>query len=171
MAIRRCAGGMSVTSTPSMKHWPSVIASSPAIIRSSVDLPQPEGPSSAVNEPFDQRLRSLIAVTRRSAWSRASVRHAPSALFRFWSPRRSSLDTRRQGDGLGHPPLEEQIGGRHRQAGQDRASQKARIGTPNVSCTARMPTVTVIIVSSLAARKGQRKLFQAPMNVTMPSAW
>ena len=47
-----------------MKHWPAVIGSSPAIIRSSVDLPQPEGPSSAVNEPFSTvRLRSLIAVT------------------------------------------------------------------------------------------------------------
>ena len=41
MAMRRFAGGMSVTSTLSMKHWPAVISSSPAIILSSVDLPQP----------------------------------------------------------------------------------------------------------------------------------
>ena len=62
--MRRCAGGMSVTSTLSMKHWPAVIASRPAIILSSVDLPQPDGPSSAVNEPLSTvRLRSLIAVT------------------------------------------------------------------------------------------------------------
>ena len=47
-----------------MKHWPAVIASSPAIILSSVDLPQPDGPSSAVNEPLSTvRLRSEIAVT------------------------------------------------------------------------------------------------------------
>ena len=64
MAMRRFAGGMSVTSALSMKHWPAVISSSPAIILSSVDLPQPDGPSSAVNEPFSTvRLRSLIAVT------------------------------------------------------------------------------------------------------------
>ena len=33
-------------------------------MRKSVDLPQPEGPSSAVNDPFStERLRSWIAVT------------------------------------------------------------------------------------------------------------
>ena len=30
---------------------PQVMVSSPAIMRSSVDLPQPDGPSSTVNEP------------------------------------------------------------------------------------------------------------------------
>ena len=30
--MRRLAGGVSVTSTPPMKHWPAVISSSPAII-------------------------------------------------------------------------------------------------------------------------------------------
>ena len=64
MAMRRLAAAMSVTSTPSMKHCPAVISSSPAIILSSVDFPQPEGPRSAVNEPLSTvRLRSLIAVT------------------------------------------------------------------------------------------------------------
>ena len=57
MAMRRFAGGTSVTSILSMKHWPVVIASSPAIILSSVDLPQPEGPSSAVNEPLSTARR------------------------------------------------------------------------------------------------------------------
>ena len=50
--MRRFAGGMSVTSVLSIKHWPAVIASRPAIILSSVDLPQPDGPRRAVNEPF-----------------------------------------------------------------------------------------------------------------------
>ena len=64
MAMRRCAGGVSVTSVSSMKHWPAVISSSPAIILSKVDLPQPDGPSSAVNEPFSTlRLRSGMTVT------------------------------------------------------------------------------------------------------------
>ncbi len=64
MAMRRWAGGTSVTSRLSMKHCPPVIGSRPAIILSSVDLPQPDGPSNAVNEPLSTvRLRSLIAVT------------------------------------------------------------------------------------------------------------
>ena len=64
MAMRRLAGGTSVTSILSIKHWPAVIVSSPAIIRSSVDLPQPDGPSSAVNEPLSTlRLRSVMTVT------------------------------------------------------------------------------------------------------------
>ncbi len=64
MAMRRFAGAMSVTSTPSRKHWPTVMRSRPAIMRRSVDLPQPEGPSSAVNDPLSTvRLMSSIAVT------------------------------------------------------------------------------------------------------------
>ena len=64
MAILRLAGGMSVTSTPLMKTGPAVISSSPAIMRSSVDLPQPDGPSSAVNEPSSTFSdRSVIACT------------------------------------------------------------------------------------------------------------
>ena len=55
MAMRRCAGGVSVTSTPSMKHWPSVISSSPAIILSSVDLPQPDGPEQCGERAFLDR--------------------------------------------------------------------------------------------------------------------
>ena len=35
-----------------MEMVPSVMVSRPAIMRSRVDFPQPEGPSSTVNEPF-----------------------------------------------------------------------------------------------------------------------
>ena len=64
MAMRRFAGGASVTSTPLMKQSPTVISSRPAIILKSVDLPQPDGPRSAVNDPFSTvSERSLTAVT------------------------------------------------------------------------------------------------------------
>ena len=43
---------------------PSVITSSPAIIRSSVDLPQPDGPTSTMNSPLVMvRLTSSTART------------------------------------------------------------------------------------------------------------
>ena len=44
MAMRRLAGCILVTSAPLMKIEPAVTSSSPAIMRSIVDLPQPDGP-------------------------------------------------------------------------------------------------------------------------------
>ena len=61
MAMRRLAGGTLVTSTPPMKIVPSVTTSRPAIMRRSVDLPQPDGPSSAQNWP-SSTLRSSILI-------------------------------------------------------------------------------------------------------------
>ena len=41
----RCAGGRCVTSVPPIRTVPPETSSSPAMSRSVVDLPQPEGPS------------------------------------------------------------------------------------------------------------------------------
>ena len=49
MAMSRSFGGTSLTTSPSTAISPSVISSSPAIIRKVVDLPQPEGPTSTTN--------------------------------------------------------------------------------------------------------------------------
>ena len=51
MAMSRSAGSTSFTVRPPIEMVPELMVSSPAIILSSVDLPQPEGPSSTVNEP------------------------------------------------------------------------------------------------------------------------
>ena len=51
MAMSRSAGSTSLTILPAIDAVPLVMVSSPAIMRSSVDLPQPDGPSSTVNEP------------------------------------------------------------------------------------------------------------------------
>src|SRR5690606_3002493 len=51
MEILRCAGASSVTSRPPIWMRPELGSSSPAIIRSVVDFPQPEGPSRTVNVP------------------------------------------------------------------------------------------------------------------------
>ena len=50
MAMRRCAGGSAVKSAPPMKIRPLETCSRPAIRRSVVDLPQPDGPSSTTSE-------------------------------------------------------------------------------------------------------------------------
>ena len=44
MAMSRSRGGTSLTTSPPIQISPSVISSRPAIMRSVVDLPQPDGP-------------------------------------------------------------------------------------------------------------------------------
>src|SRR5580704_6380866 len=49
MAMSRSRGGTSFTTSPPIQISPEVISSSPAIMRSVVDLPQPDGPTSTTN--------------------------------------------------------------------------------------------------------------------------
>ncbi|MNY80994.1 hypothetical protein D3C86_2223230 [compost metagenome] len=51
MAMSRSLAGISLTTLPPMVISPAEISSSPAIMRNSVDLPQPEGPTSTTNSP------------------------------------------------------------------------------------------------------------------------
>src|SRR5580700_360908 len=51
MATLRAFGAILFTTEPEMEISPLVICSRPAIIRSKVDLPQPEGPTSTTNSP------------------------------------------------------------------------------------------------------------------------
>ena len=52
MAMSRSFGARSLTRTPPIRISPDVTSSSPAIILSSVLLPQPDGPTSTTNSPF-----------------------------------------------------------------------------------------------------------------------
>ena len=74
MAMSRSLGWAVVTSRSPMLIVPSVTSSSPAIMRSSVDLPQPDGPTSTSSSPS--------AISRSTA-STARVR--PS--YDFVTPR------------------------------------------------------------------------------------
>src|SRR5688572_6017329 len=53
MAMPRLAGGTTSTMRSSISTWPCVCSSSPAITRSKVDLPQPEGPTNTTNSPSE----------------------------------------------------------------------------------------------------------------------
>src|SRR6186997_1220494 len=60
--MSRSLGARSFTTLPPIVSLPSVMSSSPAIIRSAVDLPQPEGPTRIMNSPSPtSRLMSLTA--------------------------------------------------------------------------------------------------------------
>ncbi len=51
MAMLRSFGSIRLTTRPPISTVPSETSSSPAIILSVVDLPQPEGPTSTTNSP------------------------------------------------------------------------------------------------------------------------
>jgi hypothetical protein len=59
IAIPRSFGSSSLTTRPPIEIVPLVIFSRPATIRSVVDFPHPEGPTSTMNSPF--RMSRLIS--------------------------------------------------------------------------------------------------------------
>jgi hypothetical protein len=62
--MSRSRGERFVTTRSPIETSPPVITSRPAIIRSSVDFPQPEGPTSTMNSPLAMvRLTSSTATT------------------------------------------------------------------------------------------------------------
>ena len=64
MAMSRSLGGTSFTIRPPMATVPPETCSSPAIIRSVVDLPHPEGPTSTMNSR--SAIRMLKSSTART---------------------------------------------------------------------------------------------------------
>src|SRR5258708_40032799 len=62
--MSRSLGGRSFTTCDPIEIVPDVTSSSPAIDRSAVDLPQPDGPTRTMNSPSAMsRLRSSIPFT------------------------------------------------------------------------------------------------------------
>ena len=51
MAMPRLAGGVVFTVSPAILISPALASSSPAMMRNSVDFPQPEGPTKITNSP------------------------------------------------------------------------------------------------------------------------
>src|SRR6478752_6333002 len=67
MAMSRSLGAMSLTTRPPISMVPALALSSPATMLSSVDLPQPDGPTSTVNSPLSIS-RSIPFSTSRLAY-------------------------------------------------------------------------------------------------------
>src|SRR6476660_3762344 len=90
MLVGRLLGGVSAMSSPPMMMWPEVGASRPDIMRRSVVLPQPDGPSSAKNSFWSMSKETSstaltppgkILVTLRSAMIASAI---VLTLTRFW---------------------------------------------------------------------------------------
>ena len=91
MAMPRSDGSAKVTSRPSIRMSPPLTVSSPAIIRSSVDLPEPEAPTKTTNSPFSM-LRSTFSMTRTG----------PNDLLTFLSSTAATLACRARATGPVH---------------------------------------------------------------------
>ena len=63
MAMSRSLGCRSLTRRPPITISPSETVSSPAIMLSSVDLPQPEGPTSTRNSPASTEMSMPLRIS------------------------------------------------------------------------------------------------------------
>src|SRR5438067_1474944 len=79
MAMSRSFGGTSFTTSPPMAISPSVMSSRPAIMRSVVVLPQPEGPTSTTNS-LSAMSRSMPRTAGTSSYSLNTFRKFTCAI-------------------------------------------------------------------------------------------
>src|SRR5512132_349233 len=119
MAILRARGGRSLTTWPPIRTSPSLGASSPAMVRSRVVLPQPEGPRRTRYSPS-----SVARSTPSTAWTRppSNCLTSPRTSTTTVTPGRRS----RAADQAAGPPLLEDgldlgLGPGHRLLGGDLA--------------------------------------------------
>ena len=69
----RSFGCTSLTTRPLISSSPDVTSSSPAIIRKSVDLPQPDGPTNTTNSPsWISRFASFDHLDRAKAFAKVA---------------------------------------------------------------------------------------------------
>src|SRR5919197_5412158 len=73
MAMSRSFGGTSFTTSPPIRMSPSVMSSRPAIMRSVVVLPQPDGPTSTTNS-LSAMSRSMPRTACTSSYSFTTLR-------------------------------------------------------------------------------------------------
>src|SRR6476469_6274277 len=80
--MSRCAGARSLTIFPSMNSRPSLIDSSPAIIRSVVLFPHPDGPTSTTSSPSATSRSTACTATAPPSYTLRS----PSSVSRAMLP-------------------------------------------------------------------------------------
>ena len=64
MAMSRSLGGRSFTTLEPISIVPEVISSRPAIMRRSVDLPHPEGPTRTTNSPSSMATETPFSASK-----------------------------------------------------------------------------------------------------------
>src|SRR4051812_20803936 len=77
--MSRSFGGTSLTTSPSTAISPPVMSSKPAIMRSVVDLPQPDGPTSTTNS-LSAMSRSIALTASTSSYFLTTLRSVTCAI-------------------------------------------------------------------------------------------
>src|SRR5580700_5442302 len=77
--MSRSFGGRSLTTSPPIEMSPALISSSPAIMRSVVDLPQPDGPTSTTNS-LSGMSRLILRTTSTLSNRLTTLRNDTSAI-------------------------------------------------------------------------------------------
>src|SRR3982074_3973100 len=77
--MSRSFGGTSLTTSPPIMMSPSVISSRPAVMRSVVDFPQPDGPTSTTNS-WSAMSRSMPRTASTSSYFLTTLRNVTSAM-------------------------------------------------------------------------------------------
>src|SRR5215218_1177127 len=97
--MSRSFGAMSLTTRSAMRISPPLASSSPATIRSAVDLPDPDGPTSTVNPPSGMS-RSSSSTARVPSGN--TFETPENAMLAMGTPDEVAVPEARP---LGHPPL------------------------------------------------------------------
>src|SRR4051812_31866554 len=85
--MSRLAGSSLVTSRPSIATLPCSTGSNPASIRSTVDLPDPDGPTSTSNSPlFTSRFRPVTDNAAAPGYLQLTLRKLTSAIASTLEP-------------------------------------------------------------------------------------
>src|SRR3954454_19781557 len=106
MAMPRSPGSTSLTGLPPMAISPPETSSRPAIIRSSVDLPQPEGPTNTMNSPS--------STVRLAPWMVSNAPNRLTTLVRETPAMPRSLLDRAGGDAGNEMTLQDDEDDEHR---------------------------------------------------------
>src|SRR5215211_489501 len=123
MAILRARGGRSLTTRPSMRTSPSLGRSRPAMVRSRVVLPQPEGPRRTRYSPSSvARSTPLTAATRPPSNCLTSPRSSTTTVM---TGRRSGAADQAAGPPLLEDRLDLGLGPGHRLLGGGLAAGRA----------------------------------------------
>src|SRR5512144_1835010 len=80
MARFRSRGALSLTRSPPMIMSPEVMSSRPTIIRSSVDFPQPDGPTRIMNSPSWTSMLTSFTAAKPSPYCLTMLRISMAAM-------------------------------------------------------------------------------------------